>query len=142
MARPGELSVSRLVRAARAGSIGRVADRALLHIAAEGTARWLLAELERQPPRPAASDPRATEVVLGDERRRLRAPLEVELREDAADVVLDGLVRQEDLGGDLLVRLALGHEEQDLALLGGELGQLIGAPSAGASAARARAPSR
>ena len=29
------------------GPVGRVADRALLHIAAEGTARWLLSELER-----------------------------------------------------------------------------------------------
>lgn len=28
------------------GKLGRVADRALLHIAAEGTARWLLAELD------------------------------------------------------------------------------------------------
>lgn len=29
------------------GVVGRVADRALLHIAAEGTARWLLRELDR-----------------------------------------------------------------------------------------------
>ena len=29
------------------GVVGRVADRALLHIAAAGTARWLLGELER-----------------------------------------------------------------------------------------------
>lgn len=29
------------------GSLGRVADRALLHMAAEGTARWLLSELDR-----------------------------------------------------------------------------------------------
>jgi len=29
------------------GVVGRVADRALLHIAAEGTARWLLSELDR-----------------------------------------------------------------------------------------------
>ena len=28
------------------GAVGRVADRALLHIAAEGTARWLLGELD------------------------------------------------------------------------------------------------
>ena len=28
------------------GAIGRVADRALLHIAAEGTARWLLREID------------------------------------------------------------------------------------------------
>ena len=29
------------------GVVGRIADRALLHIAAEGTARWLLSELDR-----------------------------------------------------------------------------------------------
>jgi hypothetical protein len=29
------------------GVVGRVADRALLHIAAEGTARWLMSELDR-----------------------------------------------------------------------------------------------
>ena len=28
------------------GTVGRLADRALLHLAAEGTARWLLAELD------------------------------------------------------------------------------------------------
>lgn len=34
------------------GVAGRAADRALLHIAAEGTARWLLSELERAAARP------------------------------------------------------------------------------------------
>jgi hypothetical protein len=29
------------------GAVGRAADRALLHIAAEGTARWLLGEIDR-----------------------------------------------------------------------------------------------
>jgi hypothetical protein len=29
------------------GTVGRVADRALLHLAAEGTARWFLGELDR-----------------------------------------------------------------------------------------------
>jgi hypothetical protein len=29
------------------GTVGRLADRALLHLAAEGTARWLLGELDR-----------------------------------------------------------------------------------------------
>ena len=47
----------------------------------------------------------------------LRAALKVELREDGADVVLDRLVGQEDLGRDLLVGLALGDEQQDLLLL-------------------------
>ena len=55
----------------------------------------------------------------------LRSPLEVELRQDRADVVLHGLVRQEDLGRDLLVRLALGDEEQDLPFLGSQARELI-----------------
>ncbi|MGH2446897.1 MAG: hypothetical protein ACRDGD_12795 [Candidatus Limnocylindria bacterium] len=29
------------------GAVGRIADRALLHVAANGTARWLLGELDR-----------------------------------------------------------------------------------------------
>jgi hypothetical protein len=45
VARAGELSVSGWY-APPGGALGRVADRALLHIAAEGTARWLLAELD------------------------------------------------------------------------------------------------
>src|SRR5512142_539931 len=62
--------------------------------------------------------------MLRDERRRLGPPLEVQLREDRGDVVLDRLVGEIDLGRDLLVGLSLGHEEEDLLLLGGELGQL------------------
>ena len=60
---------------------------------------------------------RAAAVQLRHVRGGLGASLEVELREDRADIVLDGLVGQEDLGGDLLVRLALGDQEQDLLLL-------------------------
>jgi hypothetical protein len=44
--RGGELSLSGWY-APPGGSVGRVADHALLHLAAEGTARWLLGELER-----------------------------------------------------------------------------------------------
>jgi hypothetical protein len=44
--RDGELTVSGWY-APPGGVLGRVADRALLHIAAEGTARWLLGELDR-----------------------------------------------------------------------------------------------
>lgn len=36
------------------GAVGRVADRALLHIAAQGTARWLLGELDDAAARGAA----------------------------------------------------------------------------------------
>jgi hypothetical protein len=45
LARPAELSVSGWY-APPGGVVGRVADRALLHIAAEGTASWLLGELD------------------------------------------------------------------------------------------------
>ena len=51
--------------------------------------------------------------MVGHVRRRLSAALEVELGEDRTDVVLDGLVREEHLRRDLLVRHALGDEEQD-----------------------------
>jgi hypothetical protein len=43
---PGELRIEGLY-APPGGVIGRVADRMLLHIAANGTARWLLAEIDR-----------------------------------------------------------------------------------------------
>ena len=55
----------------------------------------------------------------------LRAALEVQLREDRADVVLHGLVREEDLGRDLLVGLPLGDEREDLLLLLGQLRELV-----------------
>lgn len=42
----GELTLSGWY-APPGGSMGRIADRALLHVAAEGTARWLLGELDR-----------------------------------------------------------------------------------------------
>lgn len=46
VARGEELSLSGWY-APPGGVVGRVADRALLHVAAEGTARWLLSELDR-----------------------------------------------------------------------------------------------
>ena len=46
VARTGELSVSGWY-APPGGAVGRLADRALLHIAAEGTARSLLGEIDR-----------------------------------------------------------------------------------------------
>jgi hypothetical protein len=45
VAQAGELTVSGWY-APPGGTVGRVADRALLHIAAEGTARWLLSQLD------------------------------------------------------------------------------------------------
>ena len=55
--------------------------------------------------------------VAHDIRRGLGPALEAELREDRAHVVLDGLVRQEDGVGDLLVRAPVGQEQEDLPLL-------------------------
>lgn len=46
VARPAELSVSGWY-APPGGGIGRVADRAILHIAGTGTAQWFLAELDK-----------------------------------------------------------------------------------------------
>lgn len=43
---PGSLWISGLY-APPGGVVGRIADRALLHVAANGTARWVLTELER-----------------------------------------------------------------------------------------------
>jgi hypothetical protein len=45
VANEGELTMSGSY-APPGGAIGRIADRALLHIAAEGTARWLLGRLD------------------------------------------------------------------------------------------------
>lgn len=44
---PDELTVSGLY-APPGGFVGRIADRALLHVAATGTARWLLGEIQRE----------------------------------------------------------------------------------------------
>jgi hypothetical protein len=46
VARRGELTLSGWY-APPGGVVGRVADQALLHVAANGTARWLLGELDR-----------------------------------------------------------------------------------------------
>src|SRR6266511_3885778 len=73
--------------------------------------------------------PAAFAPMLRDEGCRLSSSLEVQLREDRADVVLDRLVREEDIGRDLLVRLSLGDEHQDLPFLRGERRQfVVGAP--------------
>src|SRR3954451_15088649 len=74
---------------------------------------------------PKGSGAAVVQAMLGDEGSGLRAALEVELREDRAHVVLDRLVREVDLGGDLLVGLPLGDQGEDLLLLGRELGQLV-----------------
>lgn len=56
-------------------------------------------------------------VSFRDVRGGLGSPLEVQLGQDRADVVLHRLVGQEDVHRDLLVRLSLGDEQQDLLLL-------------------------
>ncbi len=63
--------------------------------------------------------------MAGHERGRLSTALQIELGEDAADVVLDRLVREEQRGRDLLVGLPLGQVVEDAALLGGQLGQRV-----------------
>ena len=57
--------------------------------------------------------------------RGLSPALQIELGEDRADVVLDRLVGEEDLGRDLLVRLPLRDEQEDLPLLRGQLDRKI-----------------
>jgi hypothetical protein len=44
---PHDLAISGLY-APPGGMVGRIADRALLHVAATGTARWLLGEIQRE----------------------------------------------------------------------------------------------
>ena len=44
---PNELSINGLY-APPGGAVGLIADRALLHVAATGTARWLLGEIQRE----------------------------------------------------------------------------------------------
>lgn len=44
---PDDLAISGLY-APPGGMVGRIADRALLHVAATGTARWLLGEIQRE----------------------------------------------------------------------------------------------
>ena len=44
---PDDLAISGLY-APPGGAVGRLADRALLHVAATGTARWLLGEIQRE----------------------------------------------------------------------------------------------
>jgi hypothetical protein len=47
------------------------------------------------------------------------------LAEDVANVRLDGLRAQEELGGDLRVRSAVGYEARDLVLASGERGKAV-----------------
>ena len=49
------------------------------------------------------------------------ATVDVELVEDHAHVVLHGAVGDADCGGDLLIRLAVHHEHEHLALLGAQV---------------------
>src|SRR5665811_177913 len=73
----------------------------------------------------------AREAVAGYVCSGLRPALQIELGEDRADVVLDRLVGEEDLGRDLLVRLPLRDEQEDLTLLRGQFGELVPVRPAG-----------
>jgi two-component system, NarL family, sensor histidine kinase DevS len=55
----------------------------------------------------------------------LGAPLHPQLREEVRDVVLDRLLREMDLPGDLPVRKPVGDELEDVALLGSQLGETL-----------------
>src|ERR1700755_1949300 len=71
----------------------------------------------------------------------LGAAADAELGEDAGDVDAGGLLRHVELGGDLAVGRAFGHQREDLALARGEaegvvLGRSVGGGGAGAVAAR------
>jgi hypothetical protein len=59
---------------------------------------------------------------LGDDARRLRAPLDPEDRERLADALVDGVRRNLELGSDFLGGKMLVDEEQAVQLAGGELG--------------------
>ena len=56
----------------------------------------------------------------GDVGGCLGPALNLELAQDARDVVLHGLVREMDRLGDLPVGVALRHQVEDVLLLGGE----------------------
>src|SRR4051794_37324879 len=71
-------------------------------------------------PPPAGSD----EPLAHGVHRRLHARVHLELVEDVADVVAHGVLGDEQLGGDLAVEPAAGHEPQDAELAIGEPRQL------------------
>ena len=115
---------SRPWKAMRAASIARCAavhasDRAPceIHHVFSGAQEAFIAELRATRRWRRRAWPSPTSSGASPRTPRPGAALEVELREDRADVVLDRLVGQEYLGRDLLVRLALGDEQQDLLLL-------------------------
>jgi hypothetical protein len=58
------------------------------------------------------------DAVLVGEDDGLDAVAEVELRQDAADVALDGRLGHDEPLGDLAVRETAGDENEDLALAG------------------------
>jgi len=56
--------------------------------------------------------------VLDGEANELVPAVELELAQDVADVVLDGLLRDVELGADLLVGVPPSHELEDFAFAG------------------------
>src|ERR1700735_3005908 len=80
-------------------------------------------DLAAGPIRPSA---RSGEPTLGGPAGQLVPGGELELAQDRGDVAFDGLDRDEQLTGHLLVGVPLGDQPQDLALAGGQLGKLGG----------------
>jgi len=56
---------------------------------------------------------------------RLRAVAQIELREDAADMGLDRVLAQHELGGDLGIRMAARDQSQNVELPCSEAGELL-----------------
>ena len=65
------------------------------------------------------------EPELHGEQRRLRPVVHLQLPEDARDVVLHGLLADEEPLADLAVRLAGGEQLQDLLLARRQVGELL-----------------
>jgi hypothetical protein len=64
------------------------------------------------------------EAVVDGEQGQFEAIGDTELLEDVVEVVLDGLLADEELFGHLFIAIALGHELDDLALAVAERGSL------------------
>src|SRR5207253_11067936 len=86
-------------------------------------ARAQLAELKASAP-PGCLIRRSLSQFL----RELRSRGHVQLPERLAQVVFDGARADEELGGDLAVRVAIGRETRDLRLLRRELVERVGGP--------------
>src|SRR5690606_5275726 len=91
-------------------------------VVAVAAGRWWAAWVTRRSPGSRGTCGVA-EAGLPGQDDGLGAVGDVELEEDVRDVVADGLLAEEEGGGDLGVAAALGDEFEDLAFAFGELGK-------------------